>query len=137
PSSPDSGGVVMEILQHAHELAERRERREISAEEVTQAYLDRMERLEPHVHAFLARTPEQALATAREVDRRRAQGEPVHPLAGIPVAVKDNLCTEGVPTTARGSPPGRSEEHTSELQSRENLVCRLLLEKKKKQQTQR
>lgn len=90
----------MEILQHAHELAERLERREISAEEVTQAYLDRMERLEPHVHAFLARTPEQALATAREVDRRRAQGEPVHPLAGIPVAVKDNLCTEGVPTTA-------------------------------------
>src|SRR5690606_3893374 len=96
----DSGGVVMEILQYAHELAERLERREISAEEVTQAYLDRMERLEPHVHAFLARTPEQALATAREVDRRPAQGEPVHPLAGIPVPVMINHCTGGVPTTA-------------------------------------
>src|SRR5690606_39397011 len=89
----------MEILQHAHELAERLERREISAEEVTQAYLDRMERLEPHVHAFLARSREQALATAREADRRRAHGEPGHPLAGTPGAVKDNRCAEGGPIT--------------------------------------
>lgn len=90
----------MEMVQHAHELARALARREVSAEEVTQGYLDRMERLEPHLKAFLTRTPELALEQARAVDRRRAQGEALHPLAGIPVAVKDNLCTEGVPTTA-------------------------------------
>lgn len=90
----------MENVQHAHELATLLARREVSAEEVTRGYLERLDSLEPHVKAFLARTPELALEQARAVDRRRAQGEPLHPLAGVPVAVKDNLCTEGIPTTA-------------------------------------
>ncbi len=72
---------------------------EISAEEVTRAYLDRAEKLDGRLHAFLLRDPEAALEQARAVDQKRRQGAPLGPLAGIPVAIKDNLCTTGVPTT--------------------------------------
>lgn len=87
-------------FESAHEMAEALARREVSAREVTGAVLDRLEALEPQVRAFLARTPEAALAQAETVDRRRAAGESLHPLAGVPIALKDNLCTRGVPTTA-------------------------------------
>ena len=71
----------------------------ISAEEVTRAFLDRAGRLESKVHAFLHRDDEKALTLARDVDRRRRAGEPVGALAGVPIAIKDVLCTRGEPTT--------------------------------------
>ena len=71
----------------------------ITAEEVTKAYLDRAGRLEPKVHAFLHRDDEKALAQARDVDARRRSGKPVGALAGVPIALKDVLCTKGEPTT--------------------------------------
>ncbi len=71
----------------------------VSAEDVTRAYLDRAERLEPKIHAFLLRDPDSALAKARDVDARRKAGQPVGRLAGVPIAIKDVLCTKGVPTT--------------------------------------
>ncbi len=71
----------------------------ITAEEVTRAYLDRADRLEGRVHAFLHRDAEVALAKARAVDARRQSGRPVGALAGVPIALKDVLCTRGVPTT--------------------------------------
>ena len=71
----------------------------ISSVEVTQAYLDRIERHEGSVHAFLHRDADAALDRAREVDRQRAAGEPLGALAGVPIALKDVLCTRGVPTT--------------------------------------
>jgi aspartyl-tRNA(Asn)/glutamyl-tRNA(Gln) amidotransferase subunit A len=72
---------------------------ETSAVEVAQAHLDRIAAVDDRVHAFLHVDTEGALAAARAVDERRAAGEELGPLAGVPVAVKDVLTTKGVPTT--------------------------------------
>ncbi|MEV0156419.1 Asp-tRNA(Asn)/Glu-tRNA(Gln) amidotransferase subunit GatA [Micromonospora sp. NPDC050686] len=72
---------------------------ETSAVEVTQAHLDRIAAVDDRVRAFLHVDTEGALAAARAVDERRAAGEQLGPLAGVPVAVKDVLTTKGVPTT--------------------------------------
>ncbi len=72
---------------------------EVSAEEVTQAHLDRIIDVDERVHAFLEVTGAAALESARAVDRRRAAGERLGPLAGVPIAVKDVLTMKGVPTT--------------------------------------
>lgn len=72
---------------------------ELTAVQVVQAHLDRIASTEPKVHAFLHVDADAALAAAADVDRRRAAGEPVGALAGVPVAVKDVLAQEGVPTT--------------------------------------
>ncbi|WFE64343.1 Asp-tRNA(Asn)/Glu-tRNA(Gln) amidotransferase subunit GatA [Micromonospora sp. WMMD714] len=72
---------------------------ETSAVEVTRAHLDRIAAVDDRVHAFLHVDSEGALTAARAVDERRAAGEQLGPLAGVPVAVKDVLTTKGVPTT--------------------------------------
>ena len=72
---------------------------EASAVEVAQAHLDRVEALNGRLNAFLHVDTDGALATARRVDEARANGEPLSPLAGVPLALKDVFCTEGVPTT--------------------------------------
>ncbi|MFI6268599.1 Asp-tRNA(Asn)/Glu-tRNA(Gln) amidotransferase subunit GatA [Micromonospora zamorensis] len=72
---------------------------ETSAVEVTRAHLDRIAAVDDRVHAFLHVDTDGALAAARSVDERRAAGEELGPLAGVPVAVKDVLATRGVPTT--------------------------------------
>jgi aspartyl-tRNA(Asn)/glutamyl-tRNA(Gln) amidotransferase subunit A len=73
---------------------------DVSAVEVAQAHLDRIAAVDDRVHAFLHVDTEGALAAARDVDAKRAAGEALGPLAGVPVAVKDVLATKGVPTTA-------------------------------------
>lgn len=70
-----------------------------SAVEITQTHLDHIAAHEAHVHAFNLVTAEAALAQAAEIDRAVAAGEPVGPLAGVPLALKDNLVTKGVTTT--------------------------------------
>lgn len=72
---------------------------EVTALEAAQAYLSSIEEKEKTVCAYLRVTKEQALETAGEVDRLRRAGKRLHALAGIPGALKDNLCTEGVRTT--------------------------------------
>jgi aspartyl-tRNA(Asn)/glutamyl-tRNA(Gln) amidotransferase subunit A len=72
--------------------------REVSAVEVCQAALDRIEALDASLNAFRAIARERALARAAELDRRRDRAN--LPLLGVPIAVKDNLCTRGIPTTA-------------------------------------
>jgi len=71
-----------------------------SAVEVATAHLDRIAAVDEQVHAFLHVDRDGALAAARAVDEKRARGEELGPLAGVPVAVKDVIATRGVPTTA-------------------------------------
>ena len=73
---------------------------EFTAVELTRAHLDRISALNPVLNAFLHVDAEGALATAADVDARRAAGEELPRLAGVPVAVKDIACTQGLPTTA-------------------------------------
>src|SRR5579863_8477452 len=95
PSSPSSSSAAGGALA----LAARVRAGEVSATEVVSRHLAAIERLDPELHAFLTVLPEQALEAAGAIDRRVAGGEDPGPLAGVPVAVKDNLCTTGIPTT--------------------------------------
>ena len=72
---------------------------EVSAREVAQAHLEQIEAAEPGVAAFLALDGERALEAAGRVDARRATGQPLGPLAGVPIAVKDIFAYRGLPTT--------------------------------------
>ena len=72
---------------------------EVSATEVTQAHLDKIAAVDGQVRAFLHVSPDVALAAARAVDTARAAGQPLGPLAGVPVAVKDVFTTMDMPTT--------------------------------------
>ncbi|MBD2016236.1 Asp-tRNA(Asn)/Glu-tRNA(Gln) amidotransferase subunit GatA [Microcoleus sp. FACHB-53] len=74
-------------------------RKERSAVEITQEALDRIQLLEPQLHSFLCVTAEQALDQARQVDAKIAAGEEIGLLAGIPIGIKDNMCTKGIRTT--------------------------------------
>lgn len=87
------------VFKTAAELSQLLRSGELSSEELTTACLDRIQEFDDQVHAFLHIDREGALATAREVDEARSRGEKLHPLAGIPIAVKDNMVTRGMPTT--------------------------------------
>lgn len=94
------GGTGMEICElTAHELAGRLQAREVSAEEATQACLDRIAETDAELGAYLTVTADLALEQARAVDSRRRAGEALPAVAGVPVAIKDVLCTRGVRTT--------------------------------------
>lgn len=82
------------------EAAELLATRSVSAVELTQACLDRIGKLNPVLNAFITVTGEQALTVARERDEAIRRGKRVGPLHGVPIAVKDNIDTAGVRTTA-------------------------------------
>jgi aspartyl-tRNA(Asn)/glutamyl-tRNA(Gln) amidotransferase subunit A len=86
----------MDAVTMAAEIRARR----LSPVEVTQAVLERMERLEPTLHAYCTPTPELAMETARRVEAAIVGGQQVGPLAGVPVAVKDLICTRGIRTVS-------------------------------------
>jgi aspartyl-tRNA(Asn)/glutamyl-tRNA(Gln) amidotransferase subunit A len=86
----------------AHQASTLLDRGEISALDLTQALLDRTERLDGALKAYLHVMANQALDAAREADRKRralSPGDDVPPLLGLPVAVKDVICVSGAPTT--------------------------------------
>ena len=70
-----------------------------SAVEITTETLQRIETLEPKLHSFLCVTADNAIASAEKVDAKIATGETIGLLEGIPIGIKDNLCTRGIPTT--------------------------------------
>src|SRR5438552_9200759 len=169
----------MLIWQSALEISGLVRAKKLSPIEVTDAVLSRIDAINPVLNAFCVVAAEQARAAAREAEIAVTKGEPLGPLHGVPVSIKDVLFTRGLTTTggsrlfadhvpdedaiavARLRAAGalvlgktntsefghkavtenplfgvtrsgfRSEEHTSELQSPDHLVCRLLLEKKK------
>ena len=106
----------------AHELSEKLIRREVSAREVTKSVLGRIALVEGRIHAYVTVTESVALAQADAVDAARSAGETVSPLAGIPIALKDNLCTTGIETTCssqilRGFIPPYSATVVEKLES--------------------
>ena len=82
-----------------HELMEKLEKKELTSEEITKAYIDRINEKEKDVDAFVTLTTDDALKQAKEIDEKRKNGEDVSKLAGIPIGIKDNMCTKGVKTT--------------------------------------
>ena len=89
----------------ATELRDRIAAGQIRSVEATRAILERIERIDPTVGAYLSVFPERAIQAAEAVDRRIAAGEPVGPLAGVPVAIKDVLCTSFGATTCGSRDP--------------------------------
>jgi len=80
-------------------ILQRFRRREVSPTDVVRASLDRIAALDGDLHAFLGIDGDRALAAARRWDEVYARGGPAPPLAGLPVAIKDIICTRGMPTT--------------------------------------
>jgi len=88
----------------AVELCQALRKGEVSSRELTRAYLERIDALEPNLHAFLTLTPDLALQQADQADRalfewRKDPGSPLAPLTGLPIVIKDLLCQKGVRTT--------------------------------------
>jgi len=81
------------------ELHQQLIRKERTAVEIAEAALERLQALEPKLHSFLTITADHALEQARQVDAKIAAGEAIGPLAGIPIGIKDNMCTKGIRTT--------------------------------------
>ena len=88
------------IRNTAAQMADALAKGETTSVELTQAHLDRIAAVDGHVKAFLHVDSQGALAQAKDVDARRAKGEKLSPIAGIPLALKDVLAQKGVPTTA-------------------------------------
>lgn len=86
-------------LDSASALVKRLTAGELTAVEVVSAALDRIAANQPQINAFTHVARQSALDTAERIDQRRRSGQPVGPLAGVPVAVKDGLCTTDMPTT--------------------------------------
>lgn len=83
----------------AVELGKKIKAKEVSVEEAVNAALDAIERKEEAVHSFVTVDREGALKRAAEVQKQINDGTLAHPLTGVPVAIKDNMCTEGMLTT--------------------------------------
>lgn len=91
---------VKEIRQFtALQLAEKIKHKEISVTEAVQATLEQIHQAEPEIHSYVTLDEEGALKQAAEIQEKMNRGELEGPLAGVPAAIKDNLCTEGLRTT--------------------------------------
>ena len=86
----------MTSILELHQLIKTKQR---SAVEIAQEYLKRIEKLEPQLKSFLYITKDLALESAKQVDKKIARGEEITLLEGIPIAIKDNMSTKGIPTT--------------------------------------
>ncbi len=90
----------MEIFQlTARELSEKLQRREISSVEVTHSLLQRIDKVDTKIQGYITVCDKEALAMAEEADRRLRKGENLTSLTGVPVSIKDNICTKGIKTT--------------------------------------
>ncbi len=90
----------MEITElTVHELIEKLKNKELTSTEITQSYVDKIKEKEPEVQAFVTTLEDEALKQAKEIDEKRASEQIKNDLAGIPIGIKDNMCTKGIKTT--------------------------------------
>ena len=81
------------------ELSGALQKKDLSAREAAEAYISQIDKKDGEIHAYITVTSEQALKKARDIDFRRAAGDKLSALAGVPAGIKDNMCTLGVRTT--------------------------------------
>ncbi|MCF8009944.1 MAG: Asp-tRNA(Asn)/Glu-tRNA(Gln) amidotransferase subunit GatA [Clostridiales bacterium] len=90
----------MELFQHtANQLHKMLINKEVTCEEIIQSVLNRVEKVDENICSYITVTRDSALEKAREIDKKIINGDEIPPLTGIPVAVKDNMCTENIRTT--------------------------------------
>jgi amidase len=104
----------------ATELAAKIKHKEISATELLQLYLQRIDKYNPAINAIVVDMREQALAAARDIDTALARGEDLGPLAGVPMTVKESYDVSGTPTT-RGNPEWRDNIADADAESIKKL----------------
>jgi len=83
----------------AHEAIELIKKKEVKCQEVVESVFERIKQVEDKVKSYITITEEQALENAKKIDEKIAKGEDVGALYGLPIALKDNLCTDGIRTT--------------------------------------
>jgi len=94
------GGVGVELYElTAHELRDLIRSRKISCVELTRSVLDRIDRIDSKIGSYITVCADKAIERSKEVQAKIDRGEAKSPLAGIPMALKDNICTEGILTT--------------------------------------
>ena len=90
----------MEITElTVHELIDKLQNKELTATQITQSYVGRMKEKEGDVKAFVTTLGDHAIEQAKSIDQKRENGENLGKYAGIPIGIKDNMCTKGVKTT--------------------------------------
>lgn len=90
----------MELFErNAYELSDMLKNKEISSVELTQSVFSRIKAVDDKVNAYVTLNEEEALKEAQEIDRKRADGEQLSDIAGIPIGIKDNISTKGLKTT--------------------------------------